>query len=82
MCIRDSLEAVRRIRQVLPDVSIAAVAKHFDEVIELEAAGVDVARNLYEEAGQGLADDACALVPGLRPTGRGGGPVRSYPDGR
>lgn len=72
-----NLEAVRRVRRVLPDVSIAAVAQHVDEVEALEAAGADVARNLYEEAGQGLADDACALVPGLRPTGRGGGPMRS-----
>ena len=72
-----NLKAARRIRRVLPEVSIAAVAQHVDEVEELEAAGVDVARNLYEEAGQGLADDACALVPGLRPTGRGGGPMRS-----
>lgn len=73
---RANLAAARRIRRILPDVAIAGVAKHFDEVDELEAAGVDVARNLYEEAGQGLADDACALVPGLRPTGRGGGPLR------
>jgi hypothetical protein len=31
-------------------------------VAELHAAGVDVARNLYEEAGQGLADDAVAYL--------------------
>ncbi len=72
-----NLRATRRIRATLPDVSIAAVAQHVDEVRELEEAGADVARNLYEEAGQGLADDACALVPGLRPTGRGGGPMRT-----
>ena len=28
----------------------------------LEAAGVDVARNLFGEAGQGLADDACRAL--------------------
>lgn len=61
-----NLEATRRIRTVLPEVAIAAVASHGDEVVALNAAGVDVARNLYEEAGQGLADDACAVVPGLR----------------
>ncbi len=61
-----NLEATRRIRTFLPDVAIAAVALHADEVAELEEAGVDVARNLYEEAGQGLADDACGVVPGLR----------------
>ncbi len=33
-----------------------------DDVRELEEAGVDVARNLYGEAGQGLADDACDLL--------------------
>jgi hypothetical protein len=34
-------------------------------VAELGALGVDVARNLYEEAGQGLADDAFNAIPGL-----------------
>jgi hypothetical protein len=29
----------------------------------LHEAGVDVARNLYEEAGQGLAADAISLLP-------------------
>jgi predicted Kef-type K+ transport protein len=62
-----NLEAARRIRSLMPHVGIAAVAQHAGEVDELEAAGVDVARNLYEEAGQGLADDACIALPGLRP---------------
>ncbi|HSG78345.1 MAG TPA: cation:proton antiporter family protein [Acidimicrobiia bacterium] len=57
-----NLEAVRRVRAFLPDVRIAASALHHDEVLELEHAGVDVARNLYGEAGQGLADDACDLL--------------------
>lgn len=57
-----NLEAVRRVRSFLPSVRIAASAQHHDEVAELERAGVDVARNLYGEAGQGLADDACDLL--------------------
>ena len=38
-----------------------------DEVIALEQAGVDVARNLYGEAGQGLADAASGLLQEKRP---------------
>ncbi len=57
-----NLEAVRRVQDFLPTVRIAASASYPDEVRELEAAGVAVARNLYGEAGQGLADDACDLL--------------------
>lgn len=62
-----NLEAVRRVRQFLPSARIAATAAFPDEVVALEAAGVDVARNLYGEAGQGLADDACDLISGGGP---------------
>lgn len=55
-----NLECVRRIREFLPKAHIAAIAAFPDEIAELRAAGVDVARNLYEEAGQALADDAAA----------------------
>ena len=57
-----NLEAVRRVKDYLPNTRIAAIASHPDDVRELEEAGVDVARNLYGEAGQGLADDACDLL--------------------
>ena len=57
-----NLEAVRRVKQFLPSARIAAAASYPDEVTELEDAGVDVARNLFNEAGQGLADDACDLI--------------------
>ncbi|MCB2224843.1 MAG: cation:proton antiporter [Actinobacteria bacterium] len=57
-----NLEAARRVREFLPDVPVAAAAVHADEVAELHGHGVDVARNLYGEAGQGLADDACDLL--------------------
>lgn len=59
-----NLEAVRRVKDFLPDVKIAAAASYPDEVSELTDAGVDVARNLFSEAGQGLADDACDLLLG------------------
>lgn len=59
-----NVAAVDRMRQYLPDVPIAAIARHADEIAELQEHDVAVARNLYEEAGQGLADDAC-LVLGL-----------------
>ena len=57
-----NLECVRRIREFLPESRIAAIATFPDQVAELQVAGVDVARNLYEEAGQALADDAVGFV--------------------
>jgi glutathione-regulated potassium-efflux system ancillary protein KefC len=57
-----NLVCVERANEFLPEVSVAAIARYPDQVIELEAAGVDVARNLYEEAGQGLVDDAISIV--------------------
>jgi len=57
-----NLEAVRRVQEFLPSARIAAASSYADDVAELRAAGVDIARNLYGEAGQGLADDACDLL--------------------
>ena len=53
-----NLECIRRAREFLPNARIAAIARYRDQVAELREAGVDVARNLYEEAGQALAADA------------------------
>lgn len=53
-----NLECVSRVKEFLPHSRMASIAMHPDQVANLEAAGVDVARNLYEEAGQGLADDS------------------------
>jgi hypothetical protein len=57
-----NLEAVARIKDYVPGARIAAAALFADEREQLAEAGVDTARNLYEEAGQGLADDACDLL--------------------
>ncbi|MDX1689432.1 MAG: cation:proton antiporter family protein [Acidimicrobiia bacterium] len=57
-----NLEASRRVRDYLPDVHVAGVARYVDEVAELRDAGVDVARNLFGVAGPGLADDALDLM--------------------
>jgi predicted Kef-type K+ transport protein len=57
-----NIEAVRRVKEFLPDARIASSATYADEVAELGRAGVHVARNLYGEAGQGLADDACDVL--------------------
>ncbi|NND85618.1 MAG: cation:proton antiporter [Acidimicrobiia bacterium] len=57
-----NLAATKRVAEALPRVPIAATARYSDEVRELQEAGVQVARNLYGEAGQGLADDACDLL--------------------
>ena len=59
-----NLECVARAKEYLPDAQIGVIAKYPDQVTELKDAGVGVARNLYEEAGQGLADDAIATVWG------------------
>ncbi|MBW3604925.1 MAG: cation:proton antiporter [Actinobacteria bacterium] len=63
-----NLEAVQRVRAFVPEAMIAAAARWPDEVAELEDAGVHVARDLFGEAGQGLADDALSLSP-RTPTG-------------
>lgn len=57
-----NLECAKRVREFVPSARIAAIAMYPDQVAELRQAGVDVARNLYEEAGQALADDAVAAV--------------------
>jgi Trk K+ transport system NAD-binding subunit len=57
-----NLECIRRVREFLPDARIAAIARYRDQVTELREAGVDVARNLYEESGQALAADAATEV--------------------
>ncbi len=57
-----NLECVRWAREFLPRARIAAIAGYPDQVDELMEAGVDVARNLYEEAGQALADDAIRML--------------------
>ena len=59
-----NMETVRRVKDFLPGVRTAAAAVYPDEVAELVEAGVDVARNLFSEAGQGLADDACDVLRG------------------
>ncbi|MBU1493483.1 MAG: cation:proton antiporter [Actinobacteria bacterium] len=64
-----SLETVRRVRDIRPDILIAAGALYQDEVWELRSLGVDVARNLYDEAGRGLADDACDLLTATEESG-------------
>ena len=64
-----NVAAISRLRIYLPNVPIAAVARHVDEIAELREHDVSIARNLYEEAGQGLADDACVVL-GLGPAGQ------------
>jgi predicted Kef-type K+ transport protein len=59
-----NLECVKRVKEFVPKARVAAIAQYSDQVAELRSAGVDVARNLYEEAGQGLADDAVAFLVG------------------
>ncbi len=57
-----NIECAKRVQEFLPSAHIAAIALYPDHVEELREAGVTVARNLYEEAGQALADDAVSVV--------------------
>jgi hypothetical protein len=61
-----NVAAAEQVRNFLPNARVAASAHYADQVRELESVGVDVARDLYGEAGQGLADDACDLLFGQR----------------
>lgn len=57
-----NMECVRRAREYVPGARVAAIAAYPDEVAELRRAGATIARNLYEEAGQALADDALSFL--------------------
>ncbi len=57
-----NLQLISRVKEFLPRARIAAIATFPDQVAQLREVGVDVARNLYEEAGQGLADDAVSVM--------------------
>ena len=59
-----NLECVARAHERRPSARVAAIAAYPDEVTQLREAGVAVARNLYEEAGQALADDALSITEG------------------
>ena len=62
---QSNLACIARAKEFLPGARIAAIGRYPDEVHELRGAGVEVARNLYEEAGQGLADDAVTTLQDL-----------------
>lgn len=76
-----NLECTARVREFLPGARIAAIATYVDQLDELVEAGVDVPRNLYEEAGQGLADDAIGLTYGEVREQRGPDRSRKGPEG-
>ena len=54
-----NLHAAERIAADSPEITIAAIAKHDDEIAELEAAGVRHVFNFYAETGAGFAEDVC-----------------------
>ena len=57
-----NLEAVGQVRSFQPKAAILATALFPDEARTLADAGADETRNLYHEAGQGLAEDALTLL--------------------
>jgi len=64
---RANLECVARVKEFLSNAKIASIAMYPDQVTQLREAGVHIARNLYEEAGQGLADDSTTVLMGDDP---------------
>ena len=74
-----NLECVARARANRPAARVAAIAAYPDEVAQLRRAGVTVARNLYEEAGQALADDALSILEGQELKTLGGAPTSPGP---
>ena len=59
----DMLQTVTRLRAVGYQGPIAAVAKHEDELHQLEAVGVRAAFNYYAEAGTGFASHVLQKLP-------------------
>ena len=57
-----NLEAIHQVRSFQPEVAILATALFADEAVELADAGAAEVRNLYDEVGQGLADDVLGLL--------------------
>ena len=74
-----NMECVARARANRPAARVAAIAAYPDEVAQLRRAGVTVARNLYEEAGQALADDALSILEGQEIKTLGGAPATPGP---
>ena len=66
-----NLEAVQQVRSFEPNVAILATAMFADEAVALDEAGAAEVRNLYDEVGQGLADDALDLLHGSDEVGDG-----------
>lgn len=52
------MKVVEQLKKLNCDLSVAAISRYEDEMIELKQAGVQVVFNLYEEAGAGFADHA------------------------
>jgi glutathione-regulated potassium-efflux system ancillary protein KefC len=57
-----NVEAIHQVRAFRPHVALVATATFPDDAEELRRAGASVVKNLYDEAGQGLADDAVRLL--------------------
>ncbi len=59
---RENLETARSLKREGYQGFIAAIARYPDEVPQLLQEGVDMAMNLYDEAGSGFADDVWQKV--------------------
>jgi len=68
LCMNDhksNLFAVERLKAINFEGMIAAIAKHDDEIKELEKLDVDSVYNIYSEAGFGFADHVCQRIVDL-----------------
>lgn len=50
------MHVIEQLNQIHCNIQVAAISRYDDEMKELQAAGVDVVFNLYEEAGFGFAE--------------------------
>ena len=64
---QEMLGIVKRVRERNPDAKIFAVASREDEVAELIEAGAAGVRNMYSEAGVGLASDVISYYGSTDP---------------
>ncbi|MFH2094109.1 MAG: cation:proton antiporter family protein [Bacteroidota bacterium] len=60
--LKSNLFAAERLRRIDFSGNIAAIAKHEDEIRELQNKGIQAAYDLYAEAGIGFADHVCSLL--------------------
>lgn len=55
---RTHMNVIEQLKEIHCDIKVAAISRYDDEMADLKREGVEVVFNLYEEAGNGFANDA------------------------